>query len=120
MTAPTTEAEPTYLGRSFRYELPSGWSFLLTFAAKNLSDATDTVALRMAGLTGPFAGEVADFDVTAARVAPGVYFLNWIKPDGDSVSHVHDYNTHTVHAFWATTVDGVRTGRFTTGTLVEQ
>ena len=32
-----------------------------------------------------------DFDITVARVTRGVYVINWIKPDGDSVSHVHDY-----------------------------
>ena len=112
MTHPTIELSPH--GRTFRYALPNGWSFLMTFGAE-----ADT--LRMEGLTGQHAGQVADFDVTTAVVAPGVYFVSWIKPDGDSVSHVHDYNSGTVHAFWAAAQgDGTRIGRVTTGSIHEE
>lgn len=110
MTPPT--AEPDYAGRTFRYELPSGWAFLMIFAA-------DGERLRMEGVAGPLAGQALDLRITAARVAPGVWFLNWVKPDGDAVSHVHDYPAGKVYAFWAAEEDGVRTPRTTTGKLVE-
>jgi hypothetical protein len=109
--APPT-AEPGYAGRTFRYELPSGWTFLMIFAA-------DGERLRMEGMTGPFAGQVLDLRIMAARVVPGVWFLNWIKPDGDAVSQVHDYTAGKVYAFWAAEENGVRVPRTTTGTLVE-
>jgi phenolic acid decarboxylase len=111
MTQTATD-EPGYRGRTFRYELPNGWSFLMAFAA-------DGTRLRMDGLTGPFTGQSLDLTISAVRVAPGVWFLNWIKPDGDSVSQVHDYRAGTVYAYWAAEEDGVRTGRATTGRLVE-
>lgn len=104
-------AEPTYRGRVFRYSLPNGWSFRMTFAATG-------DRLRMEGLTGEFAGQVLDVPVTASRVGPGVWFLNWVKPDGDAVSQVHDYNSNTVHAFWARAGNG--TGATTTGALTPE
>ena len=105
-------AEPGFANRTFRYELPNGWAFLMIFAA-------DGERLRMEGIAGPFAGQALDLRITAARVAPGVWFLNWIKPDGDVVSQVHDYPAGKVYAFWAAEEDGVRTPRTTTGKLVE-
>ncbi|WP_330272831.1 hypothetical protein OG205_39060 [Lentzea sp. NBC_00516] len=105
--------EPSPHGRTFRYALPNGWSFLMHFGS-------DGDTLRMEGLTGEHVGQVADFDITVARIASGVHFISWIKPDGDSVSHVHDYNTNTVHAFWAAGQEnGERIGRSTTGTIHE-
>jgi phenolic acid decarboxylase len=102
--------EPTYRGNAFLYTLPIGWSFRMLFSA-------DGTGLRMEGLTGEHAGQAMEFDITTSQVAHGVYFINWIKPDGGSVSHVHNYNTGTVHAFWSFDQDGERVSRFTTGTV---
>lgn len=102
--------EPTFHGRTFRYALPNGWSFLMAFTA-------DGTGLRMEGLTGEHAGQSLDLEINAVRIAPGIHFLNWIKPDGGAVSQVHDYNTGTVHAFWAFEEAGGHRGVTTTGTL---
>lgn len=105
-----TLTEPTYQGCIFRYSLPNGWSFRMAFSA-------DGSRLRMEGLTGEYAGQVLDLEIAASHVGYGIYFLNWVKPDGDAVSQVHDYNTNTVHAFWAHEENGAPTGVTTTGTL---
>lgn len=105
--------EPTYQGRVFRYSLPNGWSFRMAFSA-------DGRGLRMEGLTGEYAGQVLDLEIAASRVDHGIYFLNWVKPDGGAVSQVHDYNTNTVHAFWAYEENGKPTGVTTTGTLTPE
>ena len=102
--------EPTYQGNTFLYSLPNGWSFRLIFS-------DDGTRLRMEGLSGEHAGQAMDFDITVARVTRGVYFINWIKPNGDSVSHVHDYVNNTVHAFWSFGPDGKRAGQIATGTI---
>jgi phenolic acid decarboxylase len=108
MSQPVTE--PTYRGNTFLYSLPNGWSFRLLFSA-------DGSRLRMEGLTGEHAGQAMELEITVARVAHGVYFINWIKPDGGSVSHVHDYHRNTVQAFWSFERNGERVGQITTGTI---
>jgi phenolic acid decarboxylase len=108
-----TLTEPTYQGRIFRYSLPNGWSFRMAFSA-------DEDSLHMEGLAGEFAGQTLDVRIAASRVGYGIYFLNWIKPDGGVVSHVHDYNTNTVHAFWAYEENGALTFATTTGTLAAE
>jgi phenolic acid decarboxylase len=105
--------EPTYQGRAFRYSLPNGWSFRMAFSA-------DGNRLRMEGLTGEYAGQALDLEIAASRVSYGIYFLNWVKPDGGVVSQVHDYNTNTVHAFWAQEGNGTPTGVTTTGSLAPE
>jgi phenolic acid decarboxylase len=105
--------EPTYQGRTFTYSLPNGWSFRMAFSA-------DGSGLRMEGLTGEYAGQALDLTIAASRVAYGIYFLNWVKPDGGAVSQVHDYNTNTVHAFWAYEENGAPTVVAATGTLTPE
>jgi phenolic acid decarboxylase len=101
------------VGRVFIYALPNGWSFRMTFSG-------DGGWLRMEGLTGEFAGQTLDLKIAASRVHPGIYFLNWVKPDGGVVSQVHDYNTNTVHAFWAYEDKGEPVVVTATGTLTPE
>lgn len=104
------EGEPSYRGGTFFYSLPNGWSFRMIFSA-------DGERLRMEGVGGEHAGQAIEVEVQAARVARGVYFINWIRADGASVSHVHDYNTGAVNAFWSFDRDGERVGLLAAGTI---
>jgi phenolic acid decarboxylase len=97
-------------GNVFRYTLPNGWSFRLTFSA-------DGERMRMEGLSGEHAGQTLELAVTTVRVAPSVYFVSWIKPDRGTVSQVQDYRNGVVHSYWTFEQDGQRTGLSAAGAI---
>jgi phenolic acid decarboxylase len=102
--------EITHRGNVFRYTLPNGWSFRLSFS-------TDGRKLRMEGLSGEHAGQALELDVTAVRVGPSVYFVSWIMPDGGTVSQVQSYREGVVHAYRTFDLDGQRVGASVVGTI---
>jgi len=70
-------------------------------------------------IDGTAEGASEDVELDVAEVAEGIYLLGWNEVSGTVVTHVMDFNTKRLAAFWSFDAGGARVGEVHYATFEE-
>lgn len=101
-----------FAGKTFEVRLDNGVVFHNTYAAEGNR-------LRYEEIDGAVESASEEVRLHVAEVAAGIYLLGWNEVSGTAVSHVMDFNTGSITAFWSFDVGGGRIGEVHTATFEE-
>jgi phenolic acid decarboxylase len=101
-----------FAGKTFEVRVDNGVIFQNTYADEGNK-------LRYEEIDGAVEGASEEVRLHVAEVASGIYLLGWNEVSGTAVTHVMDFNTNTITAFWSFDVGGGRIGEVHTATFKE-
>jgi phenolic acid decarboxylase len=105
-------ADFAFAGKTFEVRVDNGVIFHNTYGPEGNK-------LRYEEIDGAVEGASEEVRVHVAEVAAGIYLLGWNELSGTAVTHVMDFNTDTITAFWSFDVGGGRIGEVHTATFKE-
>ncbi|MEV7180600.1 hypothetical protein [Kitasatospora sp. NPDC093679] len=102
---------PPFAGKTYLITVDNGNVYKNTYSADGTSLHSETVA-------GTGVGETFDAALATAQVGWGLYFTNWVEPNGVTVSHVMNFNNNTVKVYFTfATAAGTRLGQLHSATM---
>lgn len=101
-----------FAGKTFELHMEDGVVFRNTYGPEGNT-------LRYREIDGATEGASEDVKVHVAEVGRRMYLLGWNEISGTAVTHVMDFKTSTVTAFWSFPDGGGRTGQIHTATFKE-
>ena len=102
-----------FAGKVFEIRLDNGVVFHNTYGPEGDK-------LRYEMIDGAAEGGSGTVDLYVGEVAEKIYLVGWNEVSGAAVSHVMDFNTKRLTAFWSFDEDGGRTGEMHGGTFQER
>lgn len=102
---------PPFAGRTYLITVDNGNVYRNTYSADGTTLHSETVQ-------GSGVGEVFDATLATTQVGWGLYFTNWVEPNGVTVSHVLNFNNNTLKVYFTfATATGARLGQLHNATL---
>ncbi|WP_405012388.1 MoaF-related domain-containing protein [Kitasatospora sp. NBC_01539] len=102
---------PPFAGKTFLITVDNGNVYRNTYSADGTSLHSETVQ-------GTGVGEVFDATLANTQVGLGLWFSNWVEPNGVTVSHVLNFANRTVQVYFTfATASGTRLGQLHSATL---
>lgn len=105
-------ADFPFAGKTFEVRLDNGVIFHNTYAAEGNK-------LQYAEVDGAVEGASEEVDLYVAEVAPRTYLVGWNEVSGTSVTHLMDFRTKKITAFWSFNASGDRRGEMHTATFAQ-